>query len=394
MRGASMRAEGGPRAAAYAGPVEPHVVGRILTPQTVLVPLTDGTVVLEAGLFRYALAADGTASRIGDLASYAAKMPPMDIHLVGYDVERIAAGEPVPGHGTICGERPRIERCRSAGRSRTTSTFRRTSRATTCDAPSTGRLSWLGLHTGNVMRIGAAGTVETFDMPSADDALARASYTSEETYAHPVIAGKSPSDDDSLDGLRRWVQVGMNVGAPPRPITQIRQIVPRGDSEAWVLVSEGYDTHVLVHMSRPAMAPAAAPLLVGSETDQRNELRNVKEPVTWVAHCPQLFVTLARQRADGSFPADTVWSREKAIGEILRKIAGRSGALAPVSMIVEGRLAGRRVAGVLALRPEPSASEDLVEKAASAVATELSSMTGAMPHITCTAPMLERAAPL
>lgn len=254
---------------------------------------------------------------------------------------------------------------------------------------------WLGLHTGNVMRIGAAGTVETFDMPRADDALARASYTSGETYAHPVIAEKRASDDDLLDGLRRWVQVGVNVGAPPRPITKIRQIVPRGDSEAWVLASEGYDTHVLVHMSRPPMAPAAAaPLLVGSETDQRNELRNVEEPVTWVAHCPQLFVTLARQRADGSFPTDAVWSREKAIGEILRKIAGRSGALAPVSMIVEGRLAGRRVAGVLALRPEPSASEDLVEKAASAVATELSSMTGAMPHITCTAPVLERAAPL
>ena len=121
---------------------------------------------------------------------------------------------------------------------------------------------------------------ETFDMPRADDALARASYTSRETYAHPVIAGKRASDDDSLDGLRRWVQVGVNVGAPPRPITQIRQIVPRGDSEAWVLASEGDDTHVLVHMSRPAMAPAAAPLLVGSETDQRNELRNVEEPVT------------------------------------------------------------------------------------------------------------------
>ena len=92
-----MRAEGGPRAAAYAGPVEPHVVGRILSPQTVLVPLIDGTVVLEAGLFRNAQAADGTASRIGDLASYAAKMPPRDIHLVGYDVEPIAAGEPVSG---------------------------------------------------------------------------------------------------------------------------------------------------------------------------------------------------------------------------------------------------------------------------------------------------------
>lgn len=492
-------AEGGASAPAYTGPFEPHVVGRMLSPQTILVPLNDGTVVLQAGLFRYALAADGTATRVGDLASYAAKMPPDDIHLVGYDVEAIAAGEAVPGarpwhdlRGTLAGRtmperwslsddidvppniqgddlrravdgtavlltRDTTSGAAERGETATYVTFVAAPnskhvtrvaiggpdparRDVVCEhVPSWERphlfchswrdgvtsvhrlvgnrwesvpiaadqakhlrvgavgpdgALWLGLHTGSVMRIAAAGTVETFDMPRADDALARASYTSGETYARPVIAGKTRSNDDSLDGLRRWVQVGVNVGAPPRPITQIRQIVPRGDGESWVLASEGYDAHVLVHMSRPAMAPLAAPLLIGSETDQRNELRNVKEPVTWVAHCPQLFVTLARQRADGSFAADTVWSREKAIGDILRKIVGKSAAQAPISMIVEGRLAGRRVAGVLMWRSDPSASEDLLEKAASAVATELSSMTGATPQITCTAPVLERAAPL
>jgi hypothetical protein len=502
---ATVREDGGAgpesraNAPTYAGPFEPHVVGRMLSPQTILVPLADGKVVLQAGLFRYALAADGTASRIGDLASYAAKMPPDDTHLVGYDVEAIAAGEAVAGarpwhdlRGTLAGrtmpERwslsddidvpPNIQGddlrravdgtavlltrdtpsdAAERGEAATYVTFvappnsrhatrvaigdpERARRDVVCEhVPSWQRphllchswrdgvtsvyrlvanrwesvpiaaeqakhlrvgavgpdgALWLGLHTGSVMRIAAAGTVDTFDMPRADDALARASYTSGETYARPVIAGKARSDDDSLDGLRRWVQVGVNVGAPPRPITQIRQIVPRSDGEAWVLASESYDAHVLVHMSRPAMAPLAAPLLVGSETDQRNELRNVKEPVTWVAHCPQLFVTLARQRADGSFAADTVWSREKAIGDILRKIVGKASAQAPISMIVEGHLAGRRVAGVLTWRSDPSASEDLVEKAASAVASELSSMTGATPRITCTAPVLERAAPV
>jgi hypothetical protein len=213
---------------------------------------------------------------------------------------------------------------------------------------------WLGLHTGSVLRIAAAGAVDTFDVPRADDALARASCRSAETYARPVIAGKTTSADDSLDGLRRWVQVGVNVGGPPRAITQIRQIVLRGDGEAWVLASESFDANVLVHMSRPAIAPLEAPLLVGSETDQRNELRNAKEPPTWVAHCPQLFVTLARQPADGSFAPDVVWSRQKTISDILRKMLDSSGARAPTSMIVEGRPAGRRVAGggsVVAVRP-------------------------------------------
>jgi hypothetical protein len=94
---AAMATEAGTRAPAYAGPFEPHVVARVLSPQTSLVPLADGTVVLQAGLFRYALAADGRASLIGNLPSYAAKMPPDDIHLAGYDVKPVVAGEAVPG---------------------------------------------------------------------------------------------------------------------------------------------------------------------------------------------------------------------------------------------------------------------------------------------------------
>jgi hypothetical protein len=385
---AASSAEDGGSAPTYAGPFEPHVVGRMLSLRPLLVPLHDGTVVLQAGLFRYALAADGTARRIGDLASYAAKMPPDDIHLVGYDVEATATGEALPGarpwhdlRGPLAGRTmpehwslsddidvpPNIQgddlRRAANGtavllardtRDRTSGAAERgeagpyvtfvaapnsrhvtlveiggpdpARRDVVCEhvpswerphlfchswrdgLTSVHRLAgnrwesvpiaadqanhlrvgavgpdgalWLGLHTGNVMRIATAGAVDTFDIPRADDALARASYTSGETYARPMVAGKTMSDDDSLDGLRRWVQVGVNVGAAPRPITQIRQIVPRVDGEAWVLASEGYDAHVLVHMSRPAIAPLAAPLLIGSETDQRNELRNVKEPVT------------------------------------------------------------------------------------------------------------------
>ena len=244
---------------------------------------------------------------------------------------------------------------------------------------------WLGLRTGAVLRRAANGATETIEMPRASTSLARPSYTSSPA-GYTRRAGES-------DGLRLWERVGITAASDVSAADvapQIRQIVPRPDGEAWVLTTESHGTHVLVHVSRPAIAPPEDPLLVGTEADQRNELRNLTDPVTWVGHCPQLFVTLAKERADGSFAPEPVWSREKQIAGIFREIVGKARHEMPISMIVEGRLGGRRVAGVLLWRAEPDASEDLLERAATAIASELSPLTGATPRITCTVPVLER----
>jgi hypothetical protein len=477
-------------AALYSGPFEAHVVARMLSSRTALVPLADGKVVLEAGLFRYALNADGTAKRIGELSDYATKMPADDSQLGGYDVEPIAPAEPVAGappwhdlRGPLDGRRrlegwarsddidvpPDVqgEDLRRAAdgttvlltrdsKSETYVTFvaapnsRQATRVpidgldpvrrdVVCEqvpswarphlicrswrdgVTSVHRLAgerwevvpiaeenaqrlrvgavgpdgalWLGLPAGRVLRIAANGAAETFDMPKADPALARPSYSSMETYVR-LTGGAKTKPEHALfgeEGLHRWQRIGITVGTAGEAFSYIRQIVPRADGEAWVLTSESRGGHVLVHMSRPAMAPLADALAVGTDADQRNEVRNLKEPVTWVAHCPQLFVTLAKQRADGSLASESVWSREPQIAEIVKKVAGKPRAEAPSSRIVEGRLGGRRVAGVLVWRSEPAASEELLENTATAVAAELSPMTGATPHITCTAPVLERA---
>ena len=480
------------RAATYAGPFEPHVVARLLSSRTALVPLADGTVVLTAGLFRYALDAGGTARRIGELSVYAAKMPAEDAQLGGYDVDPVAADEAVPGARAWHDLRgPFDGRTRPAGWARsddvevpadvegedlrraadgTTVLLARDSksetyvtfvappnsrhvtrrpidgldparRSVTCEhvpswerphllcrswrdgitsvhrlagerwelvpIPSEGEdlthlrvgavgpdgALWLGLRGGRLFRLAANGAAETFEMPRADAALARASYVATETFLLPASTAKTnpaalPFGDP---GLRRWVRIGIAAGTAPEASSSIQQIVPRADGEAWVLTTESRGAHVLVHMSRPAIAPLSEPLVVGTDADQRNELRNLKEPVTWVAHCPQLFVTLARERADGSFGAEGVWSREPQIAAVVKKVIGKPRPEAPRSMIVEGLLGGRRVAGVLVWRPEPTATEDLLEKTATALADELSPMTGATPHITCTAPVLERA---
>jgi hypothetical protein len=244
---------------------------------------------------------------------------------------------------------------------------------------------WLGLRTGAVLRRAANGATEIIEMPRASTSLARPSYTSS-----PAGYARRASDSD---GLQLWERVGITAASAAGAsdvVPQIRQIVPRPDGEAWVLTAESHATHLLVHVSRPAIAPLEDPLLVGSEADQRNELRNLTEPVTWVGHCPQLFVTLAKERADGSFAPEPVWSRETQIADVFRGIVGKARHERPISMIVEGRLGGRRVAGVMLWRADPDASEDLLERAAAAIASELSPLTGATPRITCTVPVLER----
>jgi hypothetical protein len=144
-------------------------------------------------------------------------------------------------------------------------------------------------------------------------------------------------------------------------------------------------------MGRPPIAPLPDPIVVGSEDDQRNEVRNTRPVKAWVGHCAQLFVALAKQRADGSFAPEPVWSRERALGAVLEKVWGRKTIATPQGALVEGWLGGRRVAGVLVWRPLPNTSEALLEKSANAIAEDASSLTGTPSDITCTAPVLARA---
>jgi hypothetical protein len=103
-----------------------------------------------------------------------------------------------------------------------------------------------------------------------------------------------------------------------------------------------------------------------------------------------MFVPLARQRADGSFDSARVWEREKQLGALVNKAFGPPNPGRPSAAVVEGRLGGRRVAGVLVWRQSSSEREDLVEKAVNALVSDAAS-GGPPTDVTCTAPVLERA---
>jgi hypothetical protein len=247
---------------------------------------------------------------------------------------------------------------------------------------------WLGAGA-KVVRVGPTGVVDTLSMPMPEAKLARASYSSSGDY-YGRLRGAASIDDGPAEP---FVHVDVNPATAPKAITVIAQIVPRADGEAWVLAQDG-SSNLVVHLGHPAIAPLPEALFVGTETDQRNELRNTRPPIPWVGHCAQLFVALAKQRVDGSLASEAVWSREPAIAAAISKAMGKEIASAPSFALVEGRLGGRRVAGVLGWRASSWVSEDLLEKVATALAADLASFTGMPPEITCTAPVLERASRL
>lgn len=247
---------------------------------------------------------------------------------------------------------------------------------------------WLGLR-GEVMRITKAGAVDTIAIPTPDASPDRASYHSGESYG--VSKGK-PSADGLGEHARRWESVGVQVDGEARPVDRISQIVPRPDGEAWV-VAGASGIAVIAHLGKPPIARWPAPITIGTEPDQRNEVRNTRPPKPWVGHCAQLFVPLAKQRADGSFDSAAAWARQKQIATLVEKARGPASPTGetPRAAMVEGRLGGRRAAGILVWRASPTASEELMEKAVNAIAEDQTKVAGIAPDVTCTAPVLERA---
>jgi hypothetical protein len=246
---------------------------------------------------------------------------------------------------------------------------------------------WVGPDkSSKVRRIGATGKVDDFAIPEVDSSITRASYID---YLEYVQTTGAPSN-----GLTQepWEHVDIRQDKPG-PLQRIFEILPRPDGEAWVVAIEKDQAALVAHLGRPSIAPPPELVKIGSDVDQRNEVRDTRGQKSWVSHCPLLFVTLAKQRADGSFSPESVWAREHDIGDVVRKSSGATKIGRPNAALVEGRVAGHRVVGVLLWRSDFSVREDLLEKAAHAVIDD-GAKNGPPPDVSCSAPVLERASPI
>jgi hypothetical protein len=221
---------------------------------------------------------------------------------------------------------------------------------------------WYGDGAEIVRRL-ANGNVERFVPAEPDASLARPSFFS---YASATVAKEGSFE------YRNWTETRLRPDQELGHVKEIVSIVPRAGGRAWAVANDAHYKHLVFYVG--AKAPEAR-IAIGSDTDQRNEVRNARGPRTWVGHCPQLFVSTGPR----------AWSDV----ETIKKIA-TGGERA----IVEGRLGEKHVTGVLLWRSVPETKESAMEAAANALVTHYTENPVTPPEVSCTVPILDRAQPL
>ncbi len=227
-----------------------------------------------------------------------------------------------------------------------------------------------------ILRTARDGTSERFVLPRPENLPPQPTYASGET----LVKTKKG------ENYRRWATLSIHLEADGGDHRWTTAIAPTG-GDAWVLVQEA---HGAVTLYRIGSGNAQAPMLIGSEEDQQNEVRNARGVRRWIGHCPQVFVTLASAPVGQPLPVDA-WSKREMLANLVGKAMGKKAEYLQRAALTEGRLGDRRAFGVLLWRAVPEVGEAGMEAAAHAIIEAFTDNPVSPPEASCTAPVLERA---
>jgi hypothetical protein len=184
------------------------------------------------------------------------------------------------------------------------------------------------------------------------------------------------SDVVELATGRTWQTFGISTHPKGVKATRIESVVARTPDDVWAIASA--EQQRLVLHSGPEHDRVALP----SETDARVIVRNAKPPTKWIGHCDQVFVRLPRDAA-------------KRLPEIKGALAaapldGPSFYGVPYGWdLVEGRLGGEPVTGVVLHRADAEAPLDPMERAATKLVSRFTTNPVTQPDAFCTLPELD-----
>jgi hypothetical protein len=232
----------------------------------------------------------------------------------------------------------------------------------------------------SLRRIGKDRVEQTFDLPSA-----RSDFTAPSFAADEIATARKGASADT--DYRQWTSVRIESAAAPSPLSGVFRILPRSN-DVWVIGREQQGSSVLYRFARSATSPT--PILIRSQTDQQNEVRNSRGLRRWVGHCATVFVPFPSTSASADGGADAFFaSRKAAIDGVVTKMDHPTKGRADV-VVIEGMLADRRVSGVLFMRSVPEATEEAMEAAATRLGAIVTTNPASPPSITCSVPVLER----
>ncbi|MBX3233500.1 MAG: hypothetical protein KIT84_38020 [Labilithrix sp.] len=237
-----------------------------------------------------------------------------------------------------------------------------------------------------LVRITRDGKDERFDPPAAPPELTAPGYRSD-----AIAIGFNAGSD-----LKNWIATTILDPVPPVPIGWIYRIVPRRSGDVWIIGRDSGSVEkgtTIVRYTRGGGSGGAAPTLVRSSADERNAVHHARGVRTWAGHCVSLFVPFPRRGRDAAAEPAAFYAEHKAEIDEAVALSDRKGGkvAAPLEVaIVDGRLDGHRVGGVLFIRSDPAADEERMESAARKLA-EIATPDPASPAtVTCSMPELDR----
>jgi hypothetical protein len=201
--------------------------------------------------------------------------------------------------------------------------------------------------------------------------------------------------------VREWTAVTvLKESNPGGFIGRISSVIPRRHGDVFAIGHQSNGGLVVVRLARTPQASqdAGAPgaILIRSDLDQQNEIRNARGARRWAGgSCNNIFVPfpIPRDAVEdaGIVPAAYAFftARKAAIVAAIAKMTkDKTKGRAEVE-IVKGTLDGRTVAGALFLRTFPEASQELMEAAVSRVAEIVTTNPATPPEVMCAAPTID-----
>lgn len=158
-------------------------------------------------------------------------------------------------------------------------------------------------------------------------------------------------------------------------------VVAKSDDDIWVVTSKSGRT-VLLHSSDKKER-----VDLPTRVDARVMARNAREPARWTGHCDHVFVRLPGTSAEPH--AKRAADIRAAIVQSNSDDAYYYGPQVRWSL-VEGKLGGSSVTGIVLIRPDVEAPIASLERTAERLADKFATGPASKPAITCTLPVLER----
>lgn len=189
-----------------------------------------------------------------------------------------------------------------------------------------------------------------------------------------------------------WTRVTLSTPGTWNEPPIINEIHPRKSGDVLVVARTGDGGTALLRAGRGNVE--RTPVLIRSDVDEQNEVRNARGLVRWAGHCASIFIplptTVSADPPDGGGDAGApllgyLQARMDRIQAAIAKVRGGDIGIS----VVRGTFGTRSVAGIILVREDPAASEEKMEAAATALVEIVTPNAASPPDVTCSVPTLE-----